>query len=242
MWRHEYWTSAVPYAFWPTNNDTYDSWWDKYWKIICAHNFDLKIVIKKVVCQKKKSGHFIMTILLLIRVCVCVSLLGLGSKFNHDALPPLLPYLLNLPQCDLFLFLKCEIIMRVQHWDDVDSIKREMTRQLKSLTSQNTEGCFEQWKQRIDMCIETNGEYFERDKIDVVGFVWNKKVILLVHVFFEQTTYTYCPTFFSRDQYWRVRKNNLFSDFAFKFLVILSVRESNGRQPLSLIKFLISPP
>lgn len=65
-----------------------------------------------------------------------------------------------------------------------------MTRQLKSLTSQITEGCFEQWKPRMDMCIATNEEYSERDKIDVVEFVWNKKVILLVHVFFW-TDYVY---------------------------------------------------
>lgn len=69
-----------------------------------------------------------------------------------------------------------------------------------------------------------------------------KKVILLVGIFFEQTTYTYYPTFLLHDRYGRVRKNKFFPDFAFKFLVILSVRESNGRRSLSLMKFLIPLP
>ena len=34
-----------------------------------------------------------------------------------------------------------------------------------SLTSEEFQGCFEQWKQRWDKCIATNGEYFEGDKI-----------------------------------------------------------------------------
>lgn len=57
--------------------------------------------------------------------------------------------------------------MRGQHWDDVETIKRETTRQLKSLTSEDFEGCFEQWKRRWDKCITMDGDYFEGDKIDL---------------------------------------------------------------------------
>lgn len=77
------------------------------------------------------------------------------------------PYSPDIAPCDFFLFPKCKMVMRGQHWDDVETIKRETTRQLKSLTSEDFEGCFEQWKQRWDKCITIDGDYFEGDKIDL---------------------------------------------------------------------------
>ena len=59
------------------------------------------------------------------------------------------------------------MVMRGQHWEDVETIKQETTRKLKSLTAEDFQGCFEQWKKRWDKCIVTNGEYFEGDKIIV---------------------------------------------------------------------------
>ena len=46
---------------------------------------------------------------------------------------------------------------------DVTTIKSEMTSLLKGLQ----EAEFQQWKQRWDKCIVSNGEYFEADHIDV---------------------------------------------------------------------------
>lgn len=54
--------------------------------------------------------------------------------------------------------------MRGQHWDDVETIKRKTTIQLKSLNSEDFEGCFEQWKRRWDKCT-TIGDYFEEIKL-----------------------------------------------------------------------------
>jgi len=59
------------------------------------------------------------------------------------------------------------MVMRGQNWDDVETIKHEMTRQLRSLTSEDVEECFNQWKRRWDKCIATDGEYFEENKIDI---------------------------------------------------------------------------
>ncbi|KZC11442.1 hypothetical protein WN55_03031 [Dufourea novaeangliae] len=59
------------------------------------------------------------------------------------------------------------MVMRGRHWDDVETIKHETTRLLKSLTSEDFQECFQQWQRRWDKCISTNGEYFEGDKIDV---------------------------------------------------------------------------
>lgn len=57
--------------------------------------------------------------------------------------------------------------MRGRHWDDVENIKFESTRRLKSLTFEDFQGCFEEWKRTWDKCIATQGEYFEGDKIKV---------------------------------------------------------------------------
>lgn len=77
------------------------------------------------------------------------------------------PYSPDLAPCDFFLFPKCKNVMRGQHWEDVDTIKQETTRRLKSMTFEDFQGCFEEWKRRWDKCIAVNGEYFEGDKINV---------------------------------------------------------------------------
>ena len=49
----------------------------------------------------------------------------------------------------------------------VTTIKSEMTSLLKGLREAELQGCFQQWKQRWDKCIVSNGEYFEGDHTDV---------------------------------------------------------------------------
>lgn len=77
------------------------------------------------------------------------------------------PYSPDLAPCDFFLFPKCKSVMKGRYWDDVKTIKNETTRHLKNLTSEEFQGCFEQWKRRWDKCIAVNGEYFEGDNINV---------------------------------------------------------------------------
>lgn len=36
---------------------------------------------------------------------------------------------------------------RVQHWDDLETIQQETTRQSWNSTSQDFEGCFDQWNE-----------------------------------------------------------------------------------------------
>jgi hypothetical protein len=38
---------------------------------------------------------------------------------------------------------------------------------LKGLKEEDFQGCFNQWKQRWDKCIASEGEYFDGDKNDV---------------------------------------------------------------------------
>lgn len=48
--------------------------------------------------------------------------------------------------------------MRWRHWDDEETIKRETVKQLKSLTPDDIQEYFEQWKRMWDKYISTNGE------------------------------------------------------------------------------------
>jgi hypothetical protein len=73
----------------------------------------------------------------------------------------------DLAPCDLFLFPKCKLVLRGQNLGDVTTIKSEMTSLLNSLREAEFQGCFQQWKQRWDKCIVSNGEYFEGNHIDV---------------------------------------------------------------------------
>jgi hypothetical protein len=68
----------------------------------------------------------------------------------------------DLAPCDLFLFPKVKTIKLGQHFRDVENIKRETTRLLKTLTSQDM-----QWKKRWAKCIHPGGEYFEGDHVPV---------------------------------------------------------------------------
>lgn len=52
--------------------------------------------------------------------------------------------------------------MRGHHWEDVEITKRETTKQLRSLTSEDFEGCFDRRNRRWDKCVATDGEYFEK--------------------------------------------------------------------------------
>jgi len=51
--------------------------------------------------------------------------------------------------------------------NDVETMKRETTKEPRSLTSEDFEGRFERWKRRWDKCITTDGDYFEGDKTDL---------------------------------------------------------------------------
>jgi len=64
-------------------------------------------------------------------------------------------------------FPKCKLVLRGRNLGVVTTIKSEMTSLLRGLREAEFQGCYQQWKQRGDKCIVSNGEYFERDHIDV---------------------------------------------------------------------------
>lgn len=91
--------------------------------------------------------------------------------------------------CNCFLFPKCKMAMRGQHWDEVEAVTRETTRYLKNLTSEAFQGCFQQWTQRWNNCIATNGKYSERNNFDVPFILQNKVIIPSVCVVIGQAAH-----------------------------------------------------
>jgi hypothetical protein len=72
----------------------------------------------------------------------------------------------DLAPCDFFLFPKVKM-MQGEHFGEVENIKRETTRLLKNLISQDMQHYFLQLKKRWAMCIHSVGEYFEGDHVPI---------------------------------------------------------------------------
>ena len=45
----------------------------------------------------------------------------------------------------------------------MEEVKQKMAEALKDMKIDKFKNCFEQWKQCLDRCIASNGEYFEGD-------------------------------------------------------------------------------
>lgn len=77
------------------------------------------------------------------------------------------PYSPDLAPCDFFLFPKLKLPLRGKRFDTVEMIKENATKELKALPVSAYEKAFEDWSKRFHMCIASNGEYFEGDKINI---------------------------------------------------------------------------
>jgi len=53
--------------------------------------------------------------------------------------------------------------LKERRFDTLEDVIAASTRALNSIQVEEFQRCFEQWKQRLDKCISSNGEYFEGD-------------------------------------------------------------------------------
>jgi hypothetical protein len=49
----------------------------------------------------------------------------------------------------------------------VDNIQKVVTDQLKALPHEDFQHCYRQWEQRLWLCVASEGNYFEGDKVDL---------------------------------------------------------------------------
>ena len=73
------------------------------------------------------------------------------------------PYFPDLAPCDFWIFPKLKAMMKGTHFLSLEEIKASVTRELKRLKEEDFTKCFRGWKDRMQKCIDLEGEYFEGD-------------------------------------------------------------------------------
>jgi [histone H3]-lysine36 N-dimethyltransferase SETMAR len=77
------------------------------------------------------------------------------------------PYSRDLAPCDFFLFPTLEYRLRGRIFENSLSMVKCVEAILKGITKIGLHHVFEDWKLRMKKCIQMNGEYFEKDHVDI---------------------------------------------------------------------------
>ena len=77
------------------------------------------------------------------------------------------PYSPHLAPCDFFLFPKIKSALKGTRFESVDAAKAKATQLLNSLTQDDLQHCFQQWKIRMERCRDGGGDYIEGDNISI---------------------------------------------------------------------------
>ncbi|XP_029941109.1 uncharacterized protein LOC115383163 isoform X4 [Salarias fasciatus] len=85
---------------------------------------------------------------------------------NGMALLPHPLYSPDLAPCDFFLFPRMKKALKGRRFDDVEEVQKKSKQALKRIFTREYADCFEQWKSRLQRCIQAEGEYFEGDSFD----------------------------------------------------------------------------
>ena len=72
------------------------------------------------------------------------------------------------PSTDFFLFPKIKSALKETRFESVDAVKAKATQLLNSLTQDDLQHCFQQWKIRMERCTDREGDYIEGDNISIV--------------------------------------------------------------------------
>ena len=71
--------------------------------------------------------------------------------------------------------------LKRKHFQNVEDVRERTTEALKAIALQEFQNCFEQWKKQWDKCIDSQGEYFEGNKIlEMVREIYDLKKKILV--------------------------------------------------------------
>ena len=74
------------------------------------------------------------------------------------------PYSPDLAPCDFYLFPKIKSVLKGIHFLSVEDVKVKTTEILNSLTENDMQNCFECWQHRMQLCVNSEGNYFEGDR------------------------------------------------------------------------------
>jgi len=74
----------------------------------------------------------------------------------------------DLAPCDIFLFPKIKSALKGTSFESVDAVKAKATQILNSITQDELQHCFQQWKIRMERCRDRGGDYIEGDNTSIV--------------------------------------------------------------------------
>ena len=69
--------------------------------------------------------------------------------------------------CDFFLFPRLKNHLKGRHFNTLDNIQNSVTDELKGIPAEAFQHCYEHWKQHLRRCVTAQGNYFERDNLDL---------------------------------------------------------------------------
>jgi hypothetical protein len=73
------------------------------------------------------------------------------------------PYYPDLAPCEFFQFPRMKMDLKGKRFQNVEEMKEKTMEALKTITFQEFQNCFEQWKKSWDKCTDYQGQYFEGD-------------------------------------------------------------------------------
>ena len=87
----------------------------------------------------------------------------------------------------LFLFPKIKSVLKGTRFESVDAVEAKATKLLNSLTQDDLQHCFQQWKIRIGRFRDRGGDYIEGDNISIIWFFFQYRVTAWIR-------FLYCHT------------------------------------------------
>jgi transposase len=73
------------------------------------------------------------------------------------------PYSPGLAPCDFYLFPKIKLVLKETHFLLVEDVKAKMMEILNSFSERDLQNCFEYWQHRMQLCVNSEGNYLEED-------------------------------------------------------------------------------
>jgi len=98
----------------------------------------------------------------------CHTAVSINEFLAEKSIPvvPQPPYSPDLSPCDLFLFPRLKNHSKGRHFGTLDNIQKSVTDELKGIPAEAFQYCYES-KQRLHCCVAAQGNYFERDNLDL---------------------------------------------------------------------------
>ena len=75
------------------------------------------------------------------------------------------PYSPDLAPCNFFLFPRMKNSLRGIRYQSTQELKEASEKYLRGLLKKDFEEAFQDWKRRLQKCVDAEGRYFEGDKV-----------------------------------------------------------------------------